>query len=331
MASKLRLGVLSTARINGAAVLGPARVNDGVEVVAVASRHPDRARDYAGEHGIPRAHGSYEALVADDEVDAVYISAPNSLHVDWSVQALAAGKHVLCEKSLAATEAEARRAFDAADEAGRVLMEAFSWRHHPQVDLLLGLVEDGAVGELRLVRGSFSFTVTRLGDVRMRPELGGGALLDVGCYCVHGARQLAGEPEHVEAQAVIASTGVDVRITGTLRFPGDVLGVFDAAFDLPRRSALEVVGSEGAITLTDPWIARQPSVLLQRGDGDVERIEVEPADRFAVQLEHFRRAVAGEVDPLLGRDDAVAQARTLEALLRAADVRLEAPAAPRVD
>jgi D-xylose 1-dehydrogenase (NADP+, D-xylono-1,5-lactone-forming) len=314
----LRLGILSTARINGAAVLGPARESDRVEVVAVASRHAERARAYALEHGIPRAHGSYEALVADDAVDAVYISAPNSLHVEWSVRALEAGKHVLCEKSFAAAEADAGRAFDAADAADRVLMEAFSWRHHPQVDLLLGLVEDGAIGELRLVRGSFSFTLTSLGDVRMRPELGGGALLDVGCYCVHGARQVAGEPESVEADAVFAATGVDVRITGTMRFPGDVLAVFDAAFDLPRRAALEVVGSEGAITLTDPWIAREPAVLLQRAGADVERIEVEPADRFAVQLEHFRSVVAREAEPLLGRDDAVGQARALEALLRSA-------------
>jgi predicted dehydrogenase len=318
VAPALRLGLLSTARINRA-VLGPASHSEAVEVVAVASRQPERARAYAHEHGIPRAHGSYEALVADPDVDAIYVSAPNSLHVEWSVRALEAGKHVLCEKPLARHAADAARAFDAAERAGRVLVEAFAWRHHPQVALLTGLLEDEAVGDVRLVRSCFSFALTELGDVRLRPELEGGALLDLGCYCVHGTRLVAGEPEEVVAAAVEAPSGVDVRFVGALMLPGDTLAVFDCAFDLPRRRALEVVGSEGSILLTDPWIAEEPAVLLTRPGRDPERIDVEPADRFALQLEHFAAAAHGETAPLLGREDAVPQARALEALLRSAE------------
>ena len=315
----LRLGLLSTARINGA-VLAAAATSDAVEVVAVASRDADRARDYAREHGIARAHGSYDALLGDPEVDAVYVSLPNALHVPWSVRALAAGKHVLCEKPLARRAGDASAAFDAAERAGRLLMEAFMWRHHPQVGLLTGLLEDGAVGELRLVRSSFSFSLTELANVRLRPELDGGALLDVGCYCVHGSRLLAGEPESVFCEAVRAPTGVDVRVAATMRFPGEVLAHFHAALDLPRRSVLEAVGSEGAIVLTDPWHAVDPKLEVHREDG-VERIDVEHADRFALELENFCAAVRGDAAPLLGRDDAVAQARAVEALLRSADER----------
>jgi len=313
----VRFGLLSTARINQA-ILGGASGSARVEVVAVASRDAGRASSYAAEHGIGRAHGSYEALLEDDEVDAVYVSLPNSLHVEWSIRALEAGKHVLCEKPLTRRPAEAEEAFDAAEAADRFLMEAFMYRHHPQTLRLRELVDDGTIGELRLVRSAFSFPLTDLANVRMRPELDGGALMDVGCYCVSASRLLAGEPERVTGEQVLAGTGVDVRFAGTMRFAGDVVAHFDCGFDLPGRNVVEAVGSDGSLVVRDPWHAREPGLELRRGE-EVVRIGVPDADRYQLQLENFADSIRGTASPLLGREDAVAQARALEALYRAAD------------
>jgi D-xylose 1-dehydrogenase (NADP+, D-xylono-1,5-lactone-forming) len=312
----VRLGLLSTARIN-ARVLAAARDFRRVEVVAVASRDRRRAEDYAREHGVGRAHGSYEDLLSDPEVEAVYVSLPNALHVEWSIRALEAGKHVLCEKPLDRRPDEVERAFDAAEQADRFLLEAFMYRHHPQAGRLGELVEDGAIGELRLLRGAFSFPLTDLGNVRMRPDLDGGALMDVGCYCVHALRFLAGEPEVATGEQVLGSTGVDVRFAGTLRFSCDVVGHFDCGFDLPARRELEAVGSDGVLSVLDPWLVRETGLELRRADG-VERIPVEDVDPFACELENLAGAIRGLADPLLGRRDAVGQARALEALYRSA-------------
>jgi xylose dehydrogenase (NAD/NADP) len=313
----VRWGVLSTARINRH-VLAGARRSSRIDVVAVASRDDERARRYADEHGIARAHGSYDDLLADPAVEAVYIPLPNSLHVPWSLRALEAGKHVLCEKPLTRRPDEVDEVFDAAARADRLLMEAFMYRHHPQTRRLVALVAEGAVGELRLIRAAFSFPLRELADVRMSRELDGGALMDVGCYCVSGARLLAGEPEEVDGQALLARGGVDVRFVGTLRFPGDVLAHFDCGFDLPHRSALEVVGSDGSLVVADPWHARRPGIELHR-DGGVEMLPVEPADSYQLELENLGDAIRGDAEPLLGRSDALGQARTLDALYRAAE------------
>jgi predicted dehydrogenase len=309
-------GLLSTARINDAVLAGAAR-SDRVRVAAVASRDQGRADAYARERGIERAYGSYEALLADPDVEAIYISLPNSLHVEWSIRALEAGKHVLCEKPLDRRPERVEEAFDAAERADRFLMEAFMYRHHPRTKRLAELARDGAVGELRLIRAAFSFPLTELGDVRMRPELDGGALMDVGCYCVSLSRLLAGEPEAVTAAQVLGSTGVDVRFAGTLAFPGDVVAHFDCGMDLPRRSELEVVGSEGVLFVDGPY-GDGRELELRSGDR-VERIEVEQADRYQLQLENFGDAIRGRADPLLAREDAVGQARAIDLLYRAAE------------
>ena len=314
----LRWGVLSTARINDK-VLAGARASATAEVVAVASRSGDRAAAYAAERGIPAAHGSYDALLADPQVDAVYISLPNGQHVEWSIRALEAGKHVLCEKPLTRAAAAVERAFAAADRAGRLLAEGFMWRHTPQAATLARLVRDGAIGELRLVRASFSFTLDEPANIRLDPALEGGALMDVGCYCVSGARLLAGEPDEAVARYVLAPSGVDIRLAGVLRHAGDVLSELHCGFDLPNRHDLEAIGSAGALRVADPWHAVQPGIDLTRADGSTERIPVEAADPYRLELEQFARAVAGSEPPLLGRADALGQARTIDALYRAAE------------
>ena len=305
-------GILSTARINRL-VLAGARQSDGVDVVAVGSRDRARAEAFAREHGIDRAHGSYEELLADPEVDAVYISLPNSLHVEWTLRAIEAGKHVLCEKPFDRRPEEVQRAFDAAERAGLVLMEAFMWRHHPQTRALEDVVRSGRLGEPRIVLSRFSFPLDDLANVRMRRELDGGALMDVGCYCVSASRLIAGEPELAFGRQVVGPSGVDVRFLGTLHFAGDVLAHFECGFDVPSSSRLEVVGSQGTALVPDPWMCRDPHV--QVGD---ERIDVDDIDRYRLELENMSDAILGEAEPLLGRADAVGQARTIDALYRSA-------------
>jgi predicted dehydrogenase len=310
----LRLGLLSTARINAAIVRGAA-ASEAVDVVAVASRDPDRAREHAALHGIPRAHGSYAELLADPEVDAVYVPLPNGLHVDWTVAALEAGKHVLCEKPMSPDPAAVARAFDAAEREGLVLSEAFMWRHLPQTRALVEALP--RIGDLRLVRVAFSFDLDRGDDVRLSTALEGGALMDVGCYCLSAIRLLAGKPEEVAGHAVRGGDGVDVRFTASLRMPGDVLGLFDCAMDLPDRRELEVVGADGRLLLRDPWFGAAPQILVEAG-GAVEELTPPAADPYRLELEDLAAAVAGERAPLLGREDAVGQARGLQALLGAA-------------
>lgn len=314
----LRLGLLSTARINRE-ILRAAAATDAVEVVAVASRDAGRAEAYAREARIPIAHGSYDALLADASVDAVYVSLPNGLHHEWTVRALEAGKHVLCEKPYSRVPAEVEEAFGAAEERELVLMEAFMYRHHPWTAIARGLVDEGRVGRLRLIRSTFTFRLSDERDVRLRPELGGGALMDVGCYCVSGSRLLAGEPERVDGEAVVGTTGVDVAFYGTLRFPGDVVAQFEASFLTPRRQELVAVGDEATLVVAAPWRVDWGGGMELHRDGLVEQIAVPERDSYRCQLENLAAAAACETPALLGPADALGQARTIAALYRASE------------
>ncbi len=318
MTASVRWGLLSTARINGAVLTG-ARESELADVVAVASRDGARAREYADRFDIPRAHGSYEELLADPGVQAVYVSLPNGLHVEWSIRALEAGKHVLCEKPMDRRPEQVARAYDVAERAGLVLSEAFMWRHNPQTRRLRELLDEGAIGEVRLVRASFSFALTQgEPNVRLDAALDGGAMLDVGCYCVSGARLVAGgEPVSAFGAAVRGTSGVDTRFTGMLRFDGDLLAMLDCGIDVANRHELEVAGSQGRMVLADPWHCRNPGIVLER-DGDSERVAIEPADSYRLELEDMAAAIGGERPPLLGREDALGQARAIAALERSA-------------
>jgi D-xylose 1-dehydrogenase (NADP+, D-xylono-1,5-lactone-forming) len=313
-------GFLSTARVNRL-LLAAAKASDEVDVVAVASRDTERAAAYARDHGIERAYGSYEALLEDPDVEAVYVSLPNSMHVEWTLRALEAGKHVLVEKPFSRRADDVQEAFDRADADGLVLSEGFMWRHHEQTATLQKLVTERSIGHMRLVRAAFSFPLAAVhgaGDARFSPDLGGGALMDVGCYCVSAIRLLACEPQRVQAGQVVGPSGVDVVFAATLALPGDVLGQFDCGFVLPRRSELEVVGEEGSIFVGDPFHVHNPGIEVRRG-GEVEHVDVEPANSYLLQLENVGAAIRGEGPLLLGREDAVAQARTIEALYRSAE------------
>jgi predicted dehydrogenase len=309
--------VLSTARI-GAAIIEGARQSSAADIVAVASRSEASAEAFAQLHGIARAHASYEDLLASPDVEAVYIPLPNAMHVDWTLRALEAGKHVLCEKPMDRRPARVAAAFDVAEGAGLVLSEAFMWRHSPQTAGLLELLDGGAIGDVRLVRACFSFALAGDADVRLDPALDGGALMDVGCYCVSGARLVAGgDPVSVSAESVTGPAGVDMRMAALLRFDGDVLATIDCGFDIPARDELEIVGSEGRILLDDPWHGRRPRIVLERGVTR-EVIKLKPVNSYRLQLEDLSGAIRERREPLLGRADAVGQARTIEALYRSA-------------
>ena len=314
----MRLGLLSTANINRAILAGAAKTRQ-VDVVAVASRDAGRADAYAAEHGIATAHGSYEALLADPDVEAVYISLPNGMHHEWTMHALAAGKHVLCEKPYTRHPHEAEEAFDAADAAGLVLAEAFMYRHHPQTARVARLVADGAIGRLCAVKATFTFPLRDLSDVRALPELDGGALMDVGCYCVSGIRLLAGEPEHVRGEQVTGTTGIDMAFHGTLRCAGDVVGQFEATFRSPQRQSLEAVGEDGVLVVEAPWRVDWGGSVTLRRDGATELVEVDEADAYTLELENLADAIDGRAPALLGRADAVGQARAIDALYRSAE------------
>ncbi len=312
-------GLLSTGRIN-LPILAAARASDRADVIAIASRDSLRAEAYARKHGLGRAHGSYEALLEDPDVEAVYISLPNGLHTPWTLRALEAGKHVLCEKPFSRRLQDVERAFDLAESLGLVLSEAFMYRHHPQTAKLAELVAEKAIGQLRVVRAAFSFPLAAErgeGDTRFDPELEGGALMDVCCYCVNAIRLLAGEPERVKAEQVLGPSGVDVVFAGTLSHPDGVVAHFDCGFVLPRRSELEVVGEEGSLFVATPFLVSSPAIELRRAD-EVEHVVVEPGDSYQLELENVSAAIRGEATLLLGRDDAVGQARTIEALYGAA-------------
>ena len=323
MSTPVTWGLLSTAAIGGTVV----RATQGsahTRFAAVASRDAAKARAFADVLGIPASFGSYEDLLAAPDIDAVYIALPNSLHTEWTVKALQAGKHVLCEKPFAMRASDAAAAFDTAGTAGRLAAEGFMWRYHPRTRLLQRLIADGAIGAVQQVRAALSITAAP-DDIRRRAELGGGAIWDLGGYCVSAVRLFGGSPDRVHAEAGWVD-GVDVKLTGVVRSGGGVLGLFDIGLDHPRRDELEIVGTTGTIVVRDPWLCRDTGVQLRRGavaeivplvrDEELrDAVAVAGEDAvYRIELDRVSRAVLTG-DPLpFGREDAVEQAATLEAL-----------------
>src|SRR3954454_21939368 len=307
MAPAVKWGIISTADINRKLIPG-AHASPKVDLVAVASRDKERAEAYAREWQIERAYGSYDELLADPDIEAVYNPLPNTMHAEWSIKALDAGKHVLCEKPFSPHTDEVEASFDAAERNDRLLSEGFMYRHNPQTARLKELVDSGAIGALRLVRSAFSYSLYDAENIRLRTDVEGGALMNVVCYCVSGSRLLAGEPESVYGSAWLGETGTDWVFAATLRFPGGVLATFDCGTALSERDELEAIGSDGALFLDDPWHCIDPVIELRTGER-TERIDVERQDSYRLELENVSDAIRGRAELLLGRADAVAQAR----------------------
>jgi predicted dehydrogenase len=316
----LRWGILGCARITRRGLIPGIRGSRTGALHALASRDPAVARAWAAEFGIPRAHSTYEAILDDPEIDAVYIPLPNELHRPWVTAAADAGKHVLCEKPLALDAAEAAAMVEHCRSRGVVLVEAFMWRHQPRSLELRRLVRAGAIGELRLIRSSFSFPIDA-GDWRLDPARGGGALWDVGCYGVSTARLFAGaEPVGHRSIARFGPTGVDLSFTALLEFPAGVLAAVDCSFEQPFRCSYELVGTRGVIEVPDAYLppADGPALAHIRTTGEADRtLEFEPVDQYAAMVDAFAQSVAAgaPVDPA---EDGLAQMAALDALMRGA-------------
>jgi predicted dehydrogenase len=323
----MRWGVISTGWV-ARTFINALRESEAARVVAIASRDGNRAAALATELGVPRAYGAYAELLADPEVEAVYIGLPNSMHAEWTIACTRAGKHVLCEKPLATSRAEAEMMFEAAREAGVWLMEAFMYRFHPQTLKVQELIAEGAIGDVRLIRSTFSFTVTDPNNVRLSAVLAGGALMDVGCYPVNFARMIAGSaPEHVAAAARWTPAGVDETLAGTLEYPGGAIAQITCSLSASRVHSAEVIGSTGSIELDEAFTTpfdRPTRIRLRRGARgvDAEEIEIAPVNHYRLEAEAFERLVqAGHGVPGLAEMpliETLDNLATIEALLLAA-------------
>lgn len=320
MTDRLRIGVLSTAQIGLNQFIPAAKVCELGEVVALASRDVGRAAETAQRLGIARSYGSYEALLSDPEVDAVYISLPNSMHPDWTLRCAAAGKHVLCEKPVARRAAAAQEMADTCRRAGVLLMEAFMYRHHPQQQRVQALLAEGVIGAPKLIRASFCFHMRAPdGNIRVNRELEGGALMDVGCYAVNVSRFLfQTEPAEVMAfQQVATQFGVDMTFAALLRFPGERLAVIDSSFEVGSGGAYEVSGPKGTIRVDRAFTPGDGDVTVQIIAGSRQAETIAGTNQYAREIDHFVRSIrAGRL--LEPSEDGVANTRVIEALYRSA-------------
>jgi predicted dehydrogenase len=320
--------VLSTAKIGVERLVPGMRTAERCELVAIASRDPSTASAAAERLGIPRAHGSYEALLEDPDVDAVYVPLPNHLHAEWTLRAAAAGKHVLCEKPLAMSAAQAQEMVDGCRGAGVLLMEAFMYRLHPQWDRVRELLASGRLGELLAVETFFSYRNVDPTNIRNVPEFGGGALMDIGCYAVNVARMLfGGEPTRVQASIRRDPVfGTDALTSAVLEF-GDRHAIFACSTQLEPDQRVHLVGTQARLLVEIPFNipADRPTRLLLTAGGDppvapnTQVIEVLPADQYGVQVDAFSRAVLEGTPAPLPPEDAVANMRVIEAVVAAAE------------
>jgi predicted dehydrogenase len=288
----VNFGILGCARICRRGMIDGIRTSGVATLAGIASRRGDTARQWACEFGIPHAYSSYDALLADPAINAVYIPLPNDQHSEYTLKAAAAGKHVLCEKPLACSVDEAAQMIAACRQHGVILMEAFMWRHHPRVRRACEMVAAGELGDLRLVKMDFSFDIDR-SDWRLRPDQGGGALFDLGCYGINAARLFTrAEPIEVTGWWRPHTTGVDMTDGFALRFPSGVLALIDCSFECPYRNRLEVIGTKAAVELPDGVLPAMASELVVRRDGSVERLSFDAAQQYAEQVKAFCASIA---------------------------------------
>lgn len=314
----LNWALLSTAHINRA-LIPPLRASKRNQLVAVGSRTQESADKYAREWKIARAYGSYKALLADPEIDVIYNSLPNHLHAEWTIKAVEAGKNVLCEKPLALNVGEVAAIQDAARNHGRVVAEAFMYRHHPQTLKVQELVRNGSLGDLRLIRGSYTYMLSRKGDVRLDPAMGGGSIWDVGCYPISYARSVVGgNPVEVFGWQVKGPTGIDDTFVGQIRFEGDVYAQFDSSFVSPLHAFMEVVGSEGTLNIPRPFKpGTDEKIYLTRGD-KTETIKIKGQELYLGEVEDMADAVLLGHAPRISLEDSRANVGTITALLESA-------------
>jgi D-xylose 1-dehydrogenase (NADP+, D-xylono-1,5-lactone-forming) len=314
----LNWGLLSTARINRALIL-PLTGSGRNRLLAVASRDQLTADNYAKEWHIPRALGSYEALIHDPEIDVIYNSLPNHLHAEWSLKALRAGKHVLCEKPLALTVQEVDAISTAAKETGRVVAEAFMYRHHPQSLKVQELVQSGTLGRLQLIKGAFTFILDHPDDIRSKKAMGGGSIWDVGCYPISYIRMIAGtEPIELSGWQLYGPDGIDESFVGQMRFPQDVLAQFDCGFQSPFRAFIEIVGRDATLNIPVPFNPGEAEKIFLTREDKTEIIDIEGQPLYSGEVEDMADAVLLGKPPRVSLSDSRGNVSAILALLESA-------------
>ncbi len=318
MEKNLNWGLLSTAKINQA-LIKPLRASKRTRLLAVASRKISSAESYAREWNIPRAHGSYEALLADPEIDVIYNSLPNHLHAEWTIKALHAGKHVLCEKPFALTLAEVDAMSQAARETGKVVAEAFMYRHHAQTLKVKEIVDSGVLGKLQLIKGAFTFTLTREGNYRWMEEMGGGSIWDVGCYPISYARMITGaEPVEVFGWQVTGQGGSDESFFGQMRFKDGSHMQFDCGFKSPSRSYIEIVGTDATLNIPDPFKPGLKNEIHLIQNENTQTIKIKGDELYLGEVEDMCDAVLNNQPARISLTDSYGNIGVILALLQSA-------------
>ncbi|HXW33476.1 MAG TPA: Gfo/Idh/MocA family oxidoreductase [Acidimicrobiales bacterium] len=324
----LRFGILGAAAIAPAAIVAPCKSDPDAEVVAIAARQLGRAKSFASKHDIGKVHPTYEALLADDEVDAVYIPLPNGLHGAWTVRSLEAGKHVLCEKPFTANATEAKEVAEFASTTDRVVMEAFHWRYHPMAARILEIVRSGEVGEIRHIEAALCFPLLKPHDIRWQLDLAGGAAMDAGCYPINMVRTVAGsEPTVERAEVKMTKGGVDRFARAELRFPGGATGSVLASMLSTHVLALHlrVRGSAGQVKAFNPLMPKMGGSITVRTHTNRRRERHWPQSTYSCQLHAFVEAVRNGVQFPSTAQDAVANMAVIDALYRSAGVQPREP------
>lgn len=322
MSKQIRWGIISTANIGRKRVAPAIQKSNNGTIIAVASRDLAKAQDYAQELDIPNAYGSYEQLIADPNVDAIYNPLPNSEHAEWSIKAAEAGKPTLCEKPLAVDAAEAQTIVDAFAEREVLFAEAFMYRFHPQTQRVKALIDAGAIGTVQTISAAFTFALRNEDNIRLSKALAGGALMDVGCYCINVMRLMTGEePEQAAAVARWGTeTQVDESLAGVLRFPSGVVGHFDCGLRTHRAHTYDIRGTTGRILLEEafvPDLESETVICFWQGE-DYEEIHVPPADHYQLMAEDFADALLNKRAPHYLPQDAVANMQVIDRLLTSA-------------
>jgi len=319
----LRWGLLSTARINRS-LIGPIRSSENSQLKAVASRSESKAEAFARLWGIPTFYTDYEALLSDPEIDVIYNPLPNSLHAEWSIKALQMGKHVLCEKPITTSSRDIDAVINVAKETGRIICEAFMYRHHPQTIRVKQIVDNGEIGNIQIIRGSFCYTNNRSPDVRFDPNLGGGCLWDVGSYPVSYARNIVGsEPVTVFGHQIIGYTGVDILFTGQMQFPGETIAYFESSFISPYKVIIEITGDKGRIIIPEPYKPGERTKIIIEREGKAKTYWIKGEELYFGEVKDIENAILFGKAPKISLEDSRANILTIEALFKSA--RLSQP------
>ncbi len=316
----LTWGILGTANIARRALVPAFKEAKNNTLSAVASRSLTKAQEFARLNGIPKAYGTYEALLADPEIDAVYIPLPNDQHKPWTIRALQAGKHVLCEKPIGLNAQEAQEMTAVADDCGKLLMEAFMYRYHPRYEKLIRLVQDGGLGSLRAIQVDFTYNQSKTNDIRLAPELGGGALMDVGCYCIDITRQFSGrEPLAVQAHMVNGTTGIDLQTFALMDMGDSIFAQFNAAFNTFPRRHFHIAGTQGRLDIYEPYYTHGKFVkaVLETSDSKKTFWSL-PKNEYRFMVDHFYDVVVKGAAQRFPLSHSIADMRVIDALFESA-------------